>query len=65
MLNTLDLDGNVALVDTAGLMDSNGVIYDIANAIGLERAFCYAESLKFLFVITENTLKEGRGVAIR
>lgn len=52
-------------MDTAGLFDTKGVVYDIANAVGLEKAFSAAKSIRFLLVIAETTVKEPRGVDLR
>lgn len=42
----------MVFADTAGLMDTNGVTYDIANSIGFSKAFDLAKSVKFVLVIS-------------
>lgn len=56
---------NFNIVDTAGLSDTNGIYYNIANAIGLQMALHNSKSVKILFLIKESTLKEERGILLR
>lgn len=53
------------IVDTAGLSDSNGCLYDIANSIGLEMAFHNAKTAKILFLIKESSIFDERGNILR
>lgn len=56
---------NFTLADSAGLKDTQGVEYDAANAIGLEKSLHNSKSVKMLFIIKESTLTEERGKFLR
>ena len=56
---------DLTLVDTAGLLDTGGPIYDIANAIGLEKSLHNTSSVKMIFLVKESTIDEGRGLQLR
>lgn len=63
-INVLD-NGSFTIVDTAGLLDTNGPVYDLANIVGLERALLNANSVKMLYMIRESTILENRGGPLR
>lgn len=64
VINVLE-DKNFTIVDTAGLLDTKGPVYDLANIVGLERALINANSVKMLYMIRESTILENRGGPLR
>ena len=53
------------MVDTVGFLDTKGVVYDIVNAVGLEKAFSSAKNVRFVLVVAEATVKLPKGVDLR
>ena len=61
---TVTLDHGT-LVDTQGLTDTKGDLYDILNSIILEKAFHAAEKVKIVFMVKQSSLFEGKGKVLR
>ena len=63
-MNSKEINGRI-IVDTPGLKDSNGVVHDIVNAIGLEQAFHSAKSVRIVFLLLESVIVDPKGVDLR
>ncbi len=44
------------LVDTPGLSDTQGPLYDLSNTIALEKALHNSASVRMLFIIKESSI---------
>ncbi len=55
------------VADSAGLEDTTGPIFDIANSIGLSKLLKNAKTVRVLALLHENTVRasDGRGKSLR